>query len=114
VFDWPVSLELILRSSSHLHQLLIGISPSVEAGSADAKIPTGFAGIADLLGVLKHPKFALNIALLVRHENFLRPKTGNLLEVSRESVHIYTVHVHSVLRAVLSLVQTSASQIWIK
>ena len=41
--------------------------------------------------VLKHPKFALNIALLVRHENFLHPKTGKLQEVSRESVHIYTL-----------------------
>ena len=69
-------------------KLLIGISPSVKAGSADAKIPTGFA---DLLGVLKHPKIALNIALLVRHQNFLHPKTGNLQEVSRESVHIYNL-----------------------
>ena len=39
----------------------------------------------------KHPKFALNIALLVRHQNFLHPKTGNLQEVSRESVHIYNL-----------------------
>ncbi len=53
------------------------------------QIPTGFTGIADSICVLKHPKFALNFALLVRHENFLRPKTGNLQEVSRESVHIY-------------------------
>ena len=32
----------------------------------------------------------LNIALLVRHQNFLHPKNGNLQEVSRESVHFYT------------------------
>jgi hypothetical protein len=41
------------------------------------------------LCVLEHPKFALNIALLVRHANFLHPKSGNLQEVSRESLHIY-------------------------
>ena len=36
------------------------------------------------------PKFALNVEFLVRHEYFLHPKSGNLQEVSRESVHIYT------------------------
>ncbi|MDG1182349.1 MAG: hypothetical protein P8N30_06445, partial [Tateyamaria sp.] len=47
-------------------------------------------GIADLLRVLKHLKFALNVAFFVRHEYFLHPKSGNLQEVSRESVHIHT------------------------
>ena len=31
------------------------------------------AGIADLFGVLKYPQFALNVALFVRHGNFLHP-----------------------------------------
>jgi len=39
--------------------------------------------------VLEHFKFALNVAFFVRHEYFLHPKSGNLQEVSRESVHIY-------------------------
>jgi hypothetical protein len=39
--------------------------------------------------VLKHLKFALNVAFFVRHEYFLHPKSGNLQEVSQESVHIY-------------------------
>ena len=46
--------------------------------------------IADLLGVLEHSKFALNVAFFVRHEYFLHPKSGKLQEVSRESVHIYS------------------------
>jgi hypothetical protein len=53
--------------------LLIRIPPSIEAGSPNPKIPTGFAGIADLFGVLKYPQFALNVALFVRHGNFLHP-----------------------------------------
>ena len=48
-----------------------------------------FAGIADLLRVLEHLKFALNVAFFVRHEYFLHPKSGNLQEVPRETVHIY-------------------------
>ena len=70
--------------------LLIGISPSIKAGSADPKIPTSFAGVPDLLSMLENSKLALNVAFFVRHENFLHPKSGNLQEVSRESVHIYT------------------------
>jgi hypothetical protein len=38
----------------------------IKAGPADAKVPASFAGIADLLRVLKHLKFALNVALFVR------------------------------------------------
>jgi hypothetical protein len=41
--------------------------------------------------VLKHLKFALNVAFFVRHEYFLHPKSGNLQEVSQESLHIYTL-----------------------
>ena len=48
-----------------------------------------FTGIADLLGVLGRSKFALNVAFFVRHEDFLHPKSGNLQEVSQETVHIY-------------------------
>ena len=70
--------------------LLVCVTPPIKAGPADAKIPASFAGIADLLRVLKHLKFALNVAFFVRHEYFLHPKSGNLQEVSRESVHIYT------------------------
>ncbi|MDG1336179.1 MAG: hypothetical protein P8P53_09075, partial [Tateyamaria sp.] len=50
----------------------------------------GFAGITDLLGVLEHSKFALNVAFLVRHRYFLHPKSGNLSKVSQETVHIYS------------------------
>ena len=69
--------------------LLVCVTPPVKAGPADAKIPASFAGIADLLHVLKHLKFALNVAFFVRHEYFLHPKSGNLQEVSRESVNTY-------------------------
>ena len=69
--------------------LLICFAPSVEAGPTDPKIPAGFAGVTDLLSVLEHSKFALNVAFFVRHEYVLHPKLGNLQEVSRESVHIY-------------------------
>jgi len=70
--------------------LLIGIPPSIKAGPAHPEIPASLAGIADFLGMLEHSKFALNVAFVVRHENFLHPKSGNLQEVSRESVHIYS------------------------
>ena len=53
-----------------------------------------FASIADLLGVLEHSKFVLNVAFFVCHEYFLHPKSGNLQEVSRESVHIYLSLIH--------------------
>ena len=69
--------------------LLVCITPSIKTGPVDPKIPAGFTGIADLLGVLEHFKFALNVAFFVRHEYFLHPKSGNLQEVSRESVHSY-------------------------
>ena len=61
---------------------LICVTPPIKAGPADAKIPASFAGIDDLLRVLKHLKFALNVAFVVRHEYFLHPKSGNLQEVS--------------------------------
>ena len=69
--------------------LLVCVTPPIKAGPADAKIPASFAGIADLLRVLKHLKFALNVAFFVRYEYFLHPKSGNLQEVSKEAVHIY-------------------------
>ncbi len=40
--------------------------------------------------MLKHSQFTLDVSFFVCHENFLHPKLGNLQEVSRESVHIYT------------------------
>ncbi len=58
------------------------------------------ARITDLLRVLKHLKFALNVAFFVRHEYFLHPKSGNLQEVSQESVHIYTT-THAFHRHIL-------------
>ena len=33
----------------------------------------------------------LDVPFFVRHENFLHLKSGNLQEVSRESVHIYII-----------------------
>jgi hypothetical protein len=69
--------------------LLVCVTPPIKAGSADPKIPASFAGIADLLGVLEHLKFALNVAFFVRHEYFLHPKSGNLQKVSQETVHIH-------------------------
>ena len=73
--------------------LLIRSSPSIIAGSANAEIPTCFTGVADLLGMLKYSKFTLDVSFFARHENFLHPKSGNLQEVSRESVHIYTLKI---------------------
>ena len=35
-----------------------------KTGSADPKIPAGHKGIANLLGMLEHPKIALNVAFL--------------------------------------------------
>ena len=70
--------------------LLVCVLPSIEARSANPEVSAGFANIAYLLGMLKYSKLALNVALVVRHENFLHPKSGKLQEVSRESVHIYT------------------------
>ena len=60
-------------------------------------------GIADLLGVLEHLKFALNVAFFVRHEYFLHPKSGNLQEVSQESVHIYSVYMSKFLILLLNI-----------
>ena len=77
----------ILQAS--LTMLSIGITPSKKAGPANSKIPTGLAGVPNLLCVLEHPKIALYVAFFVRHENYLYPKSGNSQEVSRESVHIY-------------------------
>jgi hypothetical protein len=68
---------------------LIRITPSIEAGSPDTEISTGPTGITDFLGMLKHLQFTLDVPFFVPHENFLHPKSGNLQEVSRESVHIY-------------------------
>ena len=83
---------LNLPQSSNRNQIN-ATDPSIEAGPAYPKIPAGFAGIADLLRVLEHSKLALNVAFVVRHKYFLHPKSGNLQKVSRESVHIYTLHV---------------------
>ena len=69
--------------------LLVCITPSIKNGPADPKISTGFPSIADHLSVLEHFKFALDVAIFVRHKYFLHPKSGNLQEVPRESVHIY-------------------------
>lgn len=62
----------------------IGHSP------ADPKMSTSFTYIADLLGMLKPSKLALNVPFFIRHKNYLHPRLGNSQEVSRESVHIYT------------------------
>ncbi len=66
--------------------LLIRIPLSIKAGSSNPKIPTRFAGIADLLGMLKHSQFTLDVTFFARHENFLHPKLGSLQEMPRESV----------------------------
>ena len=95
--------------------LLIGIPPSIETGPADPKISTGFAGIADLLGVLEHSKLALNVAFVVRHEYFLHPKSGKLQEVSRESVHIYTkIQTVETLVSQFSIVPAVIKQVAVK
>jgi len=72
--------------------LWVCITPSIKTGPANPKISTGFAGITDLLSVLEHSKSTLNVAVLVRHEYFIHPKSENLQEVSQETVHIYTFH----------------------
>ena len=91
MFDWQGSSELIWYSSSQLHHAFgMHHAKSIETGPADPKIPADFSSIAYLLGVLEHCRFALNVAVFVRHEYLLHPKSGNLQEVSREPVHRYT------------------------
>ena len=46
--------------------LLIRIPPSIKAGSPNSKIRTRFAGTADLLGMLKHSQFTLDVSLFIR------------------------------------------------
>ena len=75
--------------------LLICITPSIKNGSADPKILASFVGIADLLGVLEHSKFALNVAFFVRQEYFFHPKSGHLQKVFRETVNIYSYELLS-------------------
>jgi len=82
--------------------LLVCVTPSIKTGPADPKILAGFAGITDLLGVLEHSKFALNVAFFVRHEYFLHPKSGNLQEVSQESAHIYSSSLPPAMRSAVA------------
>jgi hypothetical protein len=49
------------------------------------------ASFVDVLGMLEHFKFAMNVAFFVRQEYFLHHKSGNLLEVSQEAFDIYTM-----------------------
>jgi hypothetical protein len=80
----------VLHLQTSFTKLLVCVTPSIKTGPTNAKIPAGFAGIVDLLGVLEHSTFALNVEFFVRHQYFLHPKAGNLQEVSREPVRIYT------------------------
>jgi hypothetical protein len=41
--------------------------PAVEAGSADAEVPTGPADMPDLLGMLQDPQPPLNLAIFLGH-----------------------------------------------
>jgi len=45
----------------------ISFAPAIETGLADPEISARLAGVANLLRVLKHSQFALNLALFVRH-----------------------------------------------
>lgn len=87
--------------------LLTGILPSIEAGPPNTKIPACFASIANLLGMQKHLQFTLNVAFVIRLENFRHPRLGNLPEVSRKSVRIYKRKFNR--RIVLRLARISAS-----
>ncbi len=68
--------------------LLICIALPIKTGTSDPKMSTG---IAELVDVLEHFKFALNVAFFVGHECFHQPKSGNLWEVPREAVNIYNI-----------------------
>ena len=97
LIGWVLGNRLGVTQTSFT-MLLVCVTPPIKAGPADAKIPAEFAGIADLLRVLKHLKFELNVAFLVRNEYFLHPKSWNVQEVSRESVHIYIRCLSHLLR----------------
>jgi|TARA_R110002049_G_scaffold29305_10_gene99591 hypothetical protein len=66
---------------------LIGALPSVEAGSANAKIATGFGDMPYLLCVLQYPQFTLYFAFVIlRHQyiSFLRQEFTE--DVSRDGM----------------------------
>ena len=67
---------------------------------------TDIAKIVVFLSVLEQYKFALRVAPFHRQEYFLHPKSWNLQEVPRESVHIYSLKItlpgHRHFEAVLS------------
>ena len=54
---------------------------------------TDIAKIVVFPSVLEQYKFALRVAPFVRQEYFLHPKSWNLQEVPRESVHIYSLKI---------------------
>ena len=64
--------------------LSIGLTPTVEAGTADSKIAASPGDVTDLLGVSQYPQLALNLALILGHEHLLLPKPGRLKKMSRE------------------------------
>ncbi len=45
----------------------VGMSPSVETGPANPKVPACLADITDLFRVLKNAEFAMDFALIVGH-----------------------------------------------
>ena len=76
VFSIKWFLSLIYHSSSQLRHALGMHHAIYKNWPCQSQIPTGFAGITDLLSVLEHSKSTLNVAVLVRHEYFLHPKSG--------------------------------------
>jgi hypothetical protein len=47
--------------------LYVGLSPTVETGAANPKIPTRLRNMANLFSVSKYPQFALYLALIRGH-----------------------------------------------
>jgi hypothetical protein len=62
----------------------INLPPSIESGSACAKIPACFSDMADLVGVSKTSKSKLYLALDLVHKHHLHYQNGRLKKMFRE------------------------------
>jgi hypothetical protein len=57
----------LLNHQASFSALYVGLSPTVETGAANPKIPTRLRNMANLFSVSKYPQFALYLALILGH-----------------------------------------------